>query len=133
MRDLMSVLLVSAAALGGILIAVVLAGDVTTAVPPPESVAEQFARQIATRRYDRALQHVDSTSGITLITVRLGGDAFHSRAGSVDNVEGEPGEIRGDDATASAVLITEREGRMRFNYRLKRTSGVWKIVEWDIN
>jgi hypothetical protein len=131
MRSLLAVLLVCSLALIVTFVAVVVGGDSTITVPPPESVAEQFARQIAVRRYDRALQHVDDSSGISLTMVRLGGEALHARGGAVDQVEGEAGSIEGDRSTASALLTTERAGRVRYAFRLVRRSGVWKIVEWE--
>ena len=130
MRELLKVIGVTALALGAAFAAVAL-GDATVAVPPPESVAEQFARQVAARRYDRALPHVDPLSGISLTTVRLGGEALHRRGGAINNVEGEPGEIVANHASASAVLTTERAGRVRYSFRLTRREGVWKIVEWE--
>jgi hypothetical protein len=132
MRHLLNVLIVTGLALGVTFMAVVLGGDSTITVPSPEAVSEQFARQIATRRYDRALQYVDDRSGITLTTVRLASDALHDRGGAVDRVEGEPGRIEGDRATASAMLLTERAGRVRYNFQLARRNGLWKIVEWEI-
>lgn len=132
MRHLLPVLIVSGLALGVTFTAVVLRGDTTVTVPSPETVGEQFARQVATRRYDRALQYVDDRSGITLITVRLAGDALQERAGALDRIEGEPGWIQGDRAAASAVLRTARAGRVRYTFRFARRNGVWKIVEWEI-
>jgi hypothetical protein len=112
--------------------AVVIGGqDTTYFVPPPEAVAESFTREIAARRYDRTLQFVDPASGITEINARLGGEELHARAGAIDNVQGEPGAIVGERATASAVVITERAGRVRYFFRLTRSGHTWKIVEWS--
>ena len=130
MSGLFKVLLVIAVALGAAA-AAVLDGDTNTVVPPPESVVEQFARHIAARRYDRALQHVDEGSGITLTTVRMGAEALRGRAGSIDQVEGEPGTMADDRATASAVLTTRRVGRIRYVCSLERRHGLWKIAEWE--
>ena len=48
--------------------AIVMEGrDTTVLVPPPDAVAEEFARHIAAKRYDRAIQDVDERSGITTI------------------------------------------------------------------
>jgi hypothetical protein len=111
--------------------AIVMEGrDTTVFVPPPEAVAEGFARQIAARRYDRAIQDVDERSGITTINARLAGEELHATGGEVDNVEGEPGIIEGDHATASAVLITEKAGRVRYLFRFTRVNELWKIIEW---
>ena len=105
--------------------------DSTYFVPPPEAVVENFTRDIVARRYDRAVKFVEPTSGITEINARLGGEELHARAGAVDQVEGEPGMIAGNRATASAVLITEKAGRLRYFFRLARSSNTWKIVEWS--
>jgi hypothetical protein len=116
----------------GVVAGVVIAGqDSTYFVPPPEAVAESFTREIAARRYDRAIPFVDPASGITEINVRLGGGELHARAGQIDNVEGVPGVIRGEEATASAVLITEGAGRVQYFFRLARREYAWKIVEWS--
>jgi hypothetical protein len=125
-RILLAIAVAFAGAAAGLMV-----GDAQTVVPPPEAVAEQFARHVAARRYDRALRHVDGQSGITLTTVRLSGVALHARAGAVDKVEGEPGVMTADRATAAAVLTTERAGRIRYEYSLVRRDGIWKISEWE--
>jgi len=130
MNELLKMFLVTAVALGASAAGVIV-GDGRTVVPPPESVVEQFSRHVAARRYDRALQHVDDQSGITLTTVRLASDALHERAGGIDQVEGEPGIIAGDRAAAAAVLTTRRAGRIRYACRLHRRNGLWKISEWE--
>jgi hypothetical protein len=130
MSDLAKVLGATAVALA-VVAAVVIGGqDSTYFVPPPEAVAESFTREIASRRYDRAMQHVDPTSGITEINARLGGEELHTRAGEIDEMHGDPGTISGDRATASAVLVTEKAGRVRYMFRLARRGHTWKIVEW---
>lgn len=130
MSELLKVMLVTTVALG-VTAAAVIYGDTRTVVPPPESVVEQFARHVAARRYDRALQHIDDRSSITLTTVRLGGEALHERAGDIDRVEGEPGITAEDSATVSAVLTTHRGGRIRYACSLERRNGLWKIAKWE--
>ena len=44
--------------------------DTTIFVPPPESLTEQFVRQVATRRCGRAMEYVEPSSGVSLTTVR---------------------------------------------------------------
>jgi len=131
MLDLLKVLISTAVALGIVFAVLVTGEDRTVLVPPPEAVAEQFTRQIATRRYDRATQYVDHSSGITEINIRLEGEALHARAGGIDRVEGEPGHIDGNRATASAALMTEKAGRVRYLFQLARVQRLWKIVEWS--
>jgi hypothetical protein len=130
MLDLAKSLISTAVALGFVFVVLVTGGDRTVLVPPPEAVAEQFTRQIATKRYDRASHYVDKASGITEINIRLAGEALHATAGAVDAVEGEPGRINGDRATASAVLMTAKAGRVRYMFQLARVQQLWKIVEW---
>jgi hypothetical protein len=130
MGDLLKVLVASAIALAVIGFAVFVRNDATMMVPPPEAVAEEFARELATGRYEMALPHVESTSAITLSSVRVAGENLTARSGRVDQVEGEPGAIDGAHAMASALLTTER-GQVRLRFRLVRTSGVWKIVGWE--
>jgi hypothetical protein len=112
--------------------AIVIGGqDSTYFVPPPEAVAEDFTRAIAARRYDRAIPFVERTSGITEINARLAGEELHDRAGAIDRVDGIPGRIMGDRATASAVLTTEKAGRVQYFFRFTRADHTWKIEDWS--
>jgi hypothetical protein len=131
MPDGLKVLTTTALAFAVVAVAVTYGRDTTIFVPPPEAVAEQFTRDVSAKRYDRALKYVASDSGITYVNVRLGGEELQRHAGAVASVEGEPGSIDGDRATGSAVLITERAGRMRYKFRFARRQGVWKIAEWS--
>ena len=128
--DAIKVLLVVGVALG-VTATAVYQGDTATVVPPPEAVAEQFARLVAARRYDLALHHVDPASGITLITVQLAGEALHDHAGGIDQVEGQSGSMHDGRASATAVLTTGRAGRIRYACRFVRREGIWKIVDWE--
>ena len=130
MLEVVKALTATALALGFVFVVLVAGQDRTILVSPPEAVVEQFARQIATKRYDRATPYLDDASGITEINVRLAGEALHATAGAIDSVEGEPGAMDGDRATASALLITEKAGRVRYMFRLARVRHLWKIVEW---
>ena len=130
MRDLLNVVVVAVVALAALAVLVFVGDDVETVVPPPEAVAEQFARALAMGRYDMALPQVESTSGITLTTVRVAGDRLRAQWGRVDQVEGEPGTIAGTHATAGALLTSERGGLVRLQFRFVRQAGLWKIVEW---
>jgi hypothetical protein len=130
MADLLKAVIATLVAMA-LVAAIVMEGrDTTFLVPPPEAVAEEFARQIAAKRYDRAIRDVDERSGITTINARLASEELHATGGEVDNVEGEPGMIDGDHATASAVLITEKAGRVRYLFRFTRVNELWKIIEW---
>lgn len=131
MHDLLKVLGGTALALAVIAGAILYGRDTTIMVPVPEAVAEDFTRQVATRRYDRALQYIDNGSAMTLVNVRLAGEALRERAGAIDRVEGEPGRIEGNQAAASAVMTTEQAGRIRYWFRFTRRNGLWKIIDWQ--
>jgi hypothetical protein len=114
----------------GVVAAVVIGGqDSTYFVPPPEAVAESFTREIAARRYDRAMQFVEPASGITEINARLGGEALHARAGAIDNVLEDPGCNPGQGNHRERGA--EKAGRVRYFFCLARSSHTWKIVEWS--
>jgi hypothetical protein len=130
MRDLLNVLVVGIVALAAIAVVVFVGDDAETVVPPPQAVAEQFARALAMGRYDMALPHVESTSGITLTAVRVAGEQLRAQWGRVDQIDGEPGTIAGTHATAGAHFTSERAGPVRLQFRFVRRAGLWKIVEW---
>jgi hypothetical protein len=131
MRDLAAVVATAAIALGVTALFVFVGNDATLMVPPPEAVAEQFTRELAAGRYDRALPQVDRMSSITLATVRVAGENLKAQSGEINQVEGEPGTIAGAHATAKALLTTDRGGRVRLQFRFVRRSGMWKIVDWE--
>jgi hypothetical protein len=131
MSDVAKVLAATVVALAVVAGVVIGGQDSTYFVPPPEAVAESFTREVATRRYDRAMEFVDPTSGITAINARLGSEELHGRAGAINDVKGDPGAITGERATASAVLTTEKAGRVRYFFRMARRAHTWKIVEWS--
>lgn len=109
---------------------VLIGGDSTILVSPPEAVAESFSRQIATQRWELAAQYVGDDSLLTLDQIEARGRALLERVGDIDQVEGEHGAIDGEHATAAVVLTTRDRGRIRETFSLVRRAGVWKIVEW---
>src|SRR3712207_5960250 len=100
MGDVARIAGVAAAALIVVAAMVFGAGDRTVFVPPPESVVEQFGRELATHRYDLALGFVEPTSGISSTTVRLGAHDVEAACGTVDRVSGEDPRVEGELATA---------------------------------
>lgn len=131
MRDL---LLIAAAVLGALAIVAVSVGpggDTSTLVSPPDAVVEQFVRKLATARYDVALAHLDDDSPAMRERVRITSDTLRARAGAIEQVEGKPGVIAEDRATATAVVTTERAGDITMQFWLIRRAGSWRIVEFD--
>jgi hypothetical protein len=110
---------------------VVIAGhDTTVFVSPPENVAEEFTRKLATGRYDMALPHLEHDDPAMLPVVRTSGENLRERAGEVHHVAGESSAIDGDTATADVTIETERAGELRWQFELVRRDGEWKIAEW---
>ena len=127
MKALLPVAAVTAGALALVAASVVAGHDTATLVSPPEAVVEQFVRKLATARYDVALAHLDDDSPAVRERIRMASDALRARAGAIDQVEGKPGAIDGDQATATALISTERAGELIMEFRLIRRVGSWQI------
>jgi hypothetical protein len=131
MRDLAP--MIGAVALGmAVVAAVVIVGeDTTTFVSPPEAVAEEFTRKLATGRYDMALEHLEHNERGMLPTVRGSGENLRAQAGEVNNVEGEsPSEIAGEQASATVNSTTDTAGELEWTFELVRRNYEWKIRDW---
>ena len=103
--------------------------DSTMLVPPPESVAEGFARALVAGRYERALPYLseDLAAEVGPDGLRALARQLKSRTGEVLNVQGEPGWMTADRADAAAVLQTKSAGYMRLTFPMSRRQGVWSI------
>jgi hypothetical protein len=116
-------------ALGVVGLAVGPGHDRTTMVSPPEVVAEEFVRKLATGRYDRAVEHLAHKAGAeAAVTVQA--RALRDRAGEINNVEGEAGTMAGDTASASTRIMTSAAGELEWTFSLVRQEGVWRITDW---
>ena len=130
MKDLLVVAAVTAAALIVVGAGVGLWHDTTILVSPPEAVAEQFVRKLATGRYAVAMEHLDQRGPAVLERVRSAGSALRARAGAINQVEGEPGAMGAYNAAAAVVVTTGRAGMIRITFELVRRMGVWRITGW---
>jgi hypothetical protein len=122
---------------GAVTIALAIAGaavlgghDTTVFVPPPDAVAEDFARRLATGRYDRAVRDLHDQSDASARAVRAAGEELRRRAGSISQVEGERGVTGGTRATASALVETEQAGTIEVRVSLVREHGEWRITDY---
>jgi hypothetical protein len=131
MKDVARMVAAVAAVLA-IVAAVVVAGhDTTMFVSPPEAVAEEFTRKLATGRYDMALDDLARKERGMLPVVKTSAENLRAQAGEVDNVEGEsPSDIRGDRARATVTIATERAGEVEWTFELVRRGYEWKISDW---
>lgn len=130
MRPLLVMGGVVALALSVVAVAVGVGHDTTVLVAPPESVVEPFARKLAGGRYDVALEHVEETGFEMARRIRADSRRLRDLAGAIEQVEGQPGAITGDTATASALITTEKAGDVTWSFRLVRRAGVWRITDW---
>ena len=131
MRRAALVAILSLFALAVVGVAVGPGHDSTILVPPPDAVAESFMHQVQARRYDRAMQYVDPSSGISVETIRISARALDARTGGIQLLEGQDPRIAGDTATAVVWLKTARGGELRPSFSLVRRSAQWRITEWS--
>jgi hypothetical protein len=127
MKDLLPIVLITAVALGMVGVAVGVGHDSSTLVSPPAAVAEQFVRKLAGGRYDVAAAHLADDSPLLRERIRTTSDMLRARAGAIAQVEGKPGTIDGDIATAAGVATTTRAGEIVIQCELVRHAGSWRI------
>jgi hypothetical protein len=130
MKALLLVAAVTAGALALVAGSIVAGHDTGTLVSPPQAVVEQFVRKLAAARYDVARAHLADDSPPARERIRVASDTLRARAGAINQVEGKPGVIDGDRATATAVVTTERAGEITMEFALMRRSGSWRIAEF---
>lgn len=129
MKEIVWIAGVTGLALGVIGLVLGFGHDTRTFVSPPEVVAEEFVRSLATGRYDRAVRHLDERDGAQAM-LAVQGTSLRERAGDVNQVEGEAGSIDGDAATASTRIETSDAGELEWDFSLVRREGTWKITDW---
>lgn len=128
--------LVKAAVVGTVLGALgfaVAAGDREMFVPPPESVAESFGRQLAAGRYDRALPFLSRNAAASTDAAALemlARELEQSVGSAILDVTGEPIEMRLDIAQARARVRGRGLGETTITFALVREKRLWKIDGW---
>jgi hypothetical protein len=98
----------------------------------PGTVVEKFVRHVSAERYAKATPLLSKDLEGAATPEALSGWGLESRSGlgKIRDVRGETDWISGDEAEATAVLLTEhRERRLRF--ALKREEGEWAIARLD--
>jgi hypothetical protein len=102
--------------------------DRSVLVPAPEATVENFARQLAARRFDLARKHLSSAASQSetahTLAARFAGLA---RAGTINEVVAEPKWMREDSAAARAMIAGDAD-HVSFDVGLVRESGLWKIA-----
>ena len=128
MRELLSVLGATAAAMLFIGIVVFGARDRATLVPPPEAVAESFAREVSARRFDLAMNYLSEGTRQKASPAELaaGFERLLAVAGKVNQVDAEGRWTSADRAAARANIKGDRQ-TIAFDVSLVRELGLWKI------
>lgn len=128
MRSILAVCAMTVAALGLIAAIIFAAGDSRTLVPPPESAAEGFVRQIAASRYRQTRQYIASDAQRDLSPGRL--EAWHrefeSRHGTIGRIGDEPPTMSQNDATVR-LQVHARGVSVSVSVSLQREQGLWKV------
>ncbi len=136
MRELGLVALVVAIALAVVAGAVFGIGDASVMVSPPEAVAEEFVRELATRRYDLARQRVaESARGrATEGALRQTFEPVRVHTGKINTVDATPSPSPfGDsgEALARADVHGDR-GTASLTIALSREKGLWAVSDWTL-
>lgn len=128
MKEVLRTLGTATAALLLIGIAVFAGHDTSTLVPAPEAVTESFARAIATRRFDLAMNHLASGRKRTETpqTLKARFDPLFAATGKINQVDAEPQWMQQEHAAARATIEGD-DGTTSFDVGLVREKGLWKI------
>ena len=104
-------------------------GDDGIFVQPPERVAEEFVRALATgqRGAARGMLSHDAQRHMTMRDMREVSEAFRARIGRVNHVEGTIAERRRDTATVRMRISGERANAQPV-IALVRETGEWSVV-----
>jgi hypothetical protein len=129
-KALLLIAAVTAGAFALVAVSVMAGGDTGTLVSPPEAVVEQFARRLAAGRHDVARANLADDSPAARERIRAASDALRQRAGAIRQVEGKPGVIDGERATATALVASTRAGETTMEFTLTRRAGSWRITDW---
>jgi len=103
--------------------------DRHTFVPPPESVAEGFARQLVMRRYDLAVNYLGralrATTGAAELRAQF--EPMRQQIGTPNQVSGESDWMQESEASARARVEGD-SGSAVLEFRLTREQGLWRIT-----
>ena len=102
-------------------------------VPPPESVAEDFARKLGNRRYGLAREHLSRTAREhqSALAIEKLFEPVKSRIGALEGVEATELSRDGDRASAECELRGQH-GAVTLRFALVREQGLWVIDSWSL-
>lgn len=130
LRPALCVLLIAAAGLAVCAASVLALRDGRCFTSPPEAVAEQFVRKLATRRWGPARAHLtpELAAAAGEAGLRESVRGFEERWGAIEQVRGRAGPSSADQAWASALVTTSRGARLAIPLPLLRRAGVWRVA-----
>ena len=133
MKDLLLAVSSVAAALVIVAAAVFGAADKDTLVPPPESVAEDFARKMASARYELAWKHLSSAARERerVEQLRQRFDPILRPLGAINQVEAGEQARNGETAHAWS-RVDAVGGEVQFSLTLSRENGLWVVDAWSV-
>jgi hypothetical protein len=123
----------SATALAIVAVVVFAAHDTGLFVPPPEAVAEDFGRMLASKRYELARGHLSSGAraqqSARIVEERF--EPVRQRIGKLNHTEAfelsrerdrasAMCELQGENATVALMLVLTRE------------QGLWAVESWEL-
>jgi hypothetical protein len=97
-------------------------------VPAPEAAAEGFAREIATRRYDMAMNYLalPARRAETARTLASRFERLLASTGTINQVDAAPKWMMESRASARATIEGDT-GRVSFELGFIRENGLWRI------
>jgi hypothetical protein len=129
MKPIPGVILVAAVSLG-IAAAAVTAGDVNVLVPTPETVAENYVRQLDAKRYKPAhsLLAEETRATNAVASLRDVALALQSTFGPIDTIKGV-GETYAGNEAAALVEVSGKHKTGIVHVPLRREKGVWRVAK----
>lgn len=132
MRELAAALAAIVVALGIVGAVVFGARDASLFVPPPEAVAENFARELVSGRYQLARRQLSERErrqrGAADLKARF--EAWRARIGPLNLAEAREVSRGSDGASAVCELQGERSAVV-LTLSLVRQRGLWKVDGWE--
>lgn len=130
MRDALPLLTIAAVALGIAALATFVAGDRQTLVPPPDAVAESFARALVEERYELAVKYLSRA-----LRTEAGPETLRERYAIVRSTLGPPNGVHaqldaiGTGEAAARATIESGGGSAVLSLRFVREHGLWSVRE----
>lgn len=136
MKELALLAATVAAAVGIAAGAVFGLGDRALMVSPPEAVAEEFMRELATRRYDIARERLaeGARERGTADALRALFEPVRERIGPINTIDAAPlsDPGRGDTQAWSRAEVRGDRGAATFTIALSREKGLWVVSDWTL-